>query len=75
MTQAAFEREIENQMEYRLRKIAWAENELASQEKPAVKWQVLKLAGIRDCDWDKCWEAYTSAKNFSKEGFYEYRVL
>ena len=75
MTQKAFERETESQMDFRLRKIAWAENELASQGKPAVRWQVLKLAGIRVCDWDKCWDAYTSTNNFAQEEFYEYCVL
>lgn len=73
LTQKAFEREVESQMNYRLRKISWAENELASQEKPAVKWQVLKLAGIRDCDWDKCWEAYTSMKAVLQEEHDEYK--
>lgn len=70
MTQQAFERETESQMDCRLRRIAWAENELISQGKQAVRWQVLKLAGIRDCDWDKCWEEYMSKGSVEKEEEY-----
>jgi len=69
-TPRAAERETESQMDYRLRRIAWAENELTIQEKPAVRWQVLKLAGIRDCDWDKCWEEYMSKGSAEKEEEY-----
>lgn len=74
LTQKAFDKEIENQMDYRLRKIAWAENELESQGKPAARWQVLKLAGIRDCDWDKCWDIYTSMTKFAQEENHESEV-
>ena len=60
MTQKAFEQEVESQMDFRLRKIAWAESELTAHGKPATRWQILKLAAIRDNDWDKCWNVYIS---------------
>ena len=67
LTQKVFEEEAESLLEYRLRRIAWAENQLLSQGKSAVRWQVLKLAAIRECDWDECWDAYIAANTFVKE--------
>lgn len=69
MTQKAFEEEVESLIEYRLRRIAWAESLLISQGKPTVRWQVLKLAAIRECDWDECWDAYIAMKNFAQEEY------
>lgn len=70
LTQKAFDQEVESQMDFRLRKIAWAERELASQGKPAAKWQILKLAAIRDCDWDRCWIEYITMNNRAREEEY-----
>ena len=74
MTQKAFEEETESIMDYRLRRIAWAENQLIEQGKSVVRWQVLKLAAIRECDWDKCWDAYIATNSFVQEDRNEEKI-
>lgn len=67
MTMRELTRHVEDNTAFRLRKIAWAERELTLRGEPAVKWRILKLAGIRDEDWDALWDAYTSQGKGSRE--------
>lgn len=74
LTQKIVEEETESLMEYRLRRIAWAENQLITQGKPAIKWQVLKLAAIRECDWEECWNAHIATNTHVEEGNNEEKI-
>lgn len=60
MTELEIRKCAEDSTAFRLRKIRWAEQELCARGEPAIKWRILKLAGIRDQDWDAVWEAYTA---------------
>ena len=60
MTELEIGKYAEDSTAFRLRKIHWAERELCARGEPAVRWRILKLAGIRDQDWDAVWEAYTA---------------
>ena len=57
-------------MGHRLRKLAWAERELTACGEPISKWKLMKLAGIRDEDWDSCWETYVETKSSKMGGSY-----
>lgn len=61
LTHRSIDQEIEDQMGHRLRKLVWAERELTACGEPISKWKLMKLAGIRDEDWDTCWLEYTKA--------------
>ena len=70
LTKSAIDREIEDRMGHRLRKLAWAERELSVCGEAVSKWKLMKLAGIRDEDWDICWEAYIEIKSKKMGGSY-----
>lgn len=60
MTEREIQKYAEDSTAFRLRKIRWAKQELCARGEPAVKWRILKLAGIRDEDWAAMWDLYTS---------------
>jgi hypothetical protein len=68
LTQKAVAQEAEDRMSFHLRKMLWAEKELAASGEPIVKWRLMKLAGIRDKDWDMYWEMYEKMESMPKEG-------
>lgn len=57
-TKAAVDREIEDTTQYHIRKMRWAERELMERGEPAVRWRILRLAGIRKEYEDDCWTAF-----------------
>ena len=58
MTEKAIAQEVEDRMAYRMRKMLWAEQELILSGEPVVKWRLMKTAGIRDEDWNVCWDMF-----------------
>ena len=46
---------VEDNHQFRIRRIRWAMDELARQNLPIVKWRVMKLANVRDELWDSYW--------------------
>ena len=58
MTEKAIAQAVEDRMAYRMRKMLWAEQELILSGEPVVKWRLMKTAGIRDEDWDVCWDMF-----------------
>lgn len=60
LTEQEIQKCAEDNTAFRFRKMRWAERELCARGEPAVKWRILKLAGIRDEDWDTIWDLYTS---------------
>lgn len=61
LTNAELSRCSEDITTFRLRKIAWAEQELLRRAEPVARWRILKLSGIRHEDWDSMWDIYTAS--------------
>ena len=66
-TTARMEEAVECTMDYRMRKMEWAERALTSEGELPVMWKILKKAGVRDEDWTKCWELYSRQKNVLRQ--------
>ena len=70
LTKAAIEREAESKMEYRLRKMCWAERELKRRGECITKWKILRLASIHRNNEEECWEMYQKELTVRSKGDY-----
>lgn len=61
-TKAAVDQEIENTTQYHVRKMRWAEKELLGRGESAVRWRILRLAGIPQEYADDSWAAFLNER-------------